>query len=324
MHSNQTQKLIDKFKAPVASKLRALTTQLSAFCKEIEQPTPLPNQVAVSPVIVIDAIYQDKTKENRNVLTGFSTLSTSHSRQRASTAIQQLEYQLDDRVNRSIRCYGIVGVPRRLLNDAKNINRLKDELKATIAPISNRRVKIEGKDENGNRTLLVRQLTTVLLRQIQFSSVNLLAAYRELPIIEEPVDEFQFMLTNTRSVPRKTVAELRNQLSKRKDALSIADLECLASLPAGEYLVSPKAYYERMRAHVFFQRMEGTERARGIVSAELPILFPMTARSTRPKVVEPKLPTAKRKHPPARIEEKPFIQTFPFYRMKPEYRKLKS
>ena len=323
-------RLVEKHKDAIATRLREVERLVAAFSQEIRVATGTKKgELPVRPVVVYEAVTRPDASSRELQIVGFNALRTAPSRRAAAAAYQQLEYREGDVVNQSVKCYGFVGVPRRLIHQAKRINRAKDELREAIAPVANRRIRIPGKDATGKRTVLVRELTTVILRQIQSSSINLLAAYRELPIVDEPVDELRFMLTRTRSVPRQTVQWLRGKLGADPSPLATADLERLASLDANEYLVCPKAYYLRMRAHVFMRRLEphpqhATERvrARRIISADMPILFPMTATTPDPIIVEPKPAALGRKHPPSRIEAEETVKSLHYYRMKPAYRRF--
>ncbi len=322
-------RLVEKYKDIIAARLRDVERRVADFSQELRAATgTAKSELPVRPVVVYEPVTRPDSSSREPWIVRFKSLRTESSRRAAADAYQQIEYRESDAVNQSVKCYGVVGVPRRLIHQAKRINRAKDELREAIAPVANRRIRIPGKDATGKRTVLVRELTTVILRQIQSSSVNLLAAYRELPIIDEPVDELSFMLTRTRSVPRQTVHWLRGKLGADPSPLAIADLDRLANLDANEYLVCPKAYYLRMRAHVFMRRLvhhpkKANERirARRIISADLPILIPMTATTPDPIIIEPKPAATGRRHPPSRIEAEKTVESLHFYRMRPAYRR---
>jgi hypothetical protein len=331
--SPEVERLIATHKDNIAGRLRELQRLVKAFSLELKQSTGTQQgEVPVRPVVVYAPITEPSEDPREPIFRGFKTLRTDASRRAAAEAYSQLDYLDEQLPNQSLKCYGIVGVPRRLINLAKRINTAKDELREAIAPVANRRVKIYGKNATGEQEQLVRELTTVILRQIQSSSVNLLAAYRELPIIDEPVDQIHFMLTRTRSVPRKTAQWVREKIMGDRSESELSpdakdDLAALANIPDNEYLVCPKPPRTCMRAHVFLRRMEPNEknnnkleRVRRIISADLPILFPMTATSVAPTVVAPKKPNPDRKHPASRIEANETVKTLHFFRMKEAYR----
>lgn len=331
--SPDVERLIAAHKDNIARHLREVQRLVRAFSLEIMQSTGTQKgAVPVRPVVIFEPLIEPSENPREPIFQGFKTLRTDASRRAVADAYSQLDYLDEQLPNQTLKCYGIVGVPRRLINLAKRINTAKDELREAIAPVANRRVKIYGKNATGDQELLVRELTTVILRQIQSSSVNLLAAYRELPIIDEPVDQIHFMLTRPRSVPRKTAKWIREKIIGERSENELSpdakdDLAALAGIPDDEYLVCPKPPRTCMRAHVFLRRREPNEknnnkleRVRRIISADLPILFPMTATTVAPTVIEPKKPNPNRKHPASRIEANETVKTLHYFRMKKPYR----
>ena len=123
-----------------------------------------------------------------------------------------------DRVNRSLTCYGAVGVPRRLMNMAVRVNREKSQFKATFREIANKRVRIAGRDSNNRPVVELKAVAMVILRQLQSSSVNRLAAYREVRLFDATPLSIAFTESYNRSVPTKSAAELIAELTLRVDA----------------------------------------------------------------------------------------------------------
>ncbi len=311
MISTQSQRLIDEHKPLIAERLRSLERLLAAFGSTLAQEA--------TPAVVFNPVTEQDV-EDAPVLR-YDELDAGRSRETAVVAYTQLDYGMRDRVNRSIRCYGALGVPRRIINDARVINRAKSELKDAFRAIAGKRVRTTVKDELSNDTVTVKELSNVILRQLQRSSLNLLAAYREIRALDETPQSIHFMQTLTRSVPRKTAAALLMQLRGRDDALAIADRERLKALPPNEYLVSPKAPYPRMRAHVFGRKLDADGKpARRIVLAEVPVLYPINKRTRPPDLIKPAIRGKARKHPKSYIEEDEYVRTLHYRRMQEGHR----
>lgn len=311
---SHTERLIAENIDPIAGTLRQLQRLLSTFAKALAQ--------TASPAVVFEPVI-DSSATSSDVVTGYRELSARLSRQRAIEAFAQINYDIEDEVNQSIKCYGALGVSRRLISDVLIINRAKSEFKDALRAVAGKRVRVAVKDRRGYRGVEMKSLSTVILRRIQSSSINLLSAYRDIPLLEETPSSIQLMLTRTRSVPRKTAGALLALLDDRDDALAAADRESLVALDPREYLVSPKERYPRMRAHVFFRRLdESGQPTRQIVMAELPVLYPIRKGTRPPDVTRPAFWHAPRKHPVSYIESEEYVKTLHFRRMKAGHRKL--
>ena len=88
----------------------------------------------------------------------------------------------------------------------------------------------------------------MILRQLDRPNLNLQAAYRKIPLIDEPVKQIRFMTIHARSVPNRTVQSLRNELSINPGGIGLADR--LANLAPNELLACPTDHYERVRATI--------------------------------------------------------------------------
>ncbi len=310
MLSASTEHLIATHIGPIAETLRQLQQLLTAFGLELSQ--------TASPAVVFETVADSN---NTNTVAGYRELGAGPARQHAIEAMLQIDYAMEDKVNQSIKCNGAIGVPKRLISDALIINRAKSEFKDAMKSVAGKRVRVAVKDRHGQTVVKMKELSNVILRRIQSSSINVLAAYREIPLLEETPSSIRMMLTHTRSVPRKTVAELLNLLAGRDDTLATADRERLEILDPNEYLVSPKERYPRMRAHVFYRRLDESGRPeRQIVMAELPILYPIRKGTRPPDVTKPGARQGSRKHPVSHIECEEYVKTHHFRRMKPGHR----
>lgn len=305
--SPKAQTLVDQHKPLIAEKLRALDRLLQAFGTALAQES--------NPAVVFAPIIESELDGDGRFLR-FTELDAAASCEAAVTAYTQLDYGMEDRVNRSIRCYGALGVPRRLINEAKVVNRAKSDFKAALKAIARKRVRVTLKDRRGDDAVTTRALSNIVLRQLQRSSLNLLAAYREVRILEETPLSIHFMQTRTRSVPRKTARELLDLLQGRSDEFTNSDRERLQGLSPNEYLVSPKAPYPRMRAHVIARHLNDEGKpADQIMLAELPILYPIRKRVRPPDLIKPDLRVKQRLHPKSYIEAEEFVTTLHYRRM---------
>lgn len=308
MVTTQIERLIGEHLEPIAKSLRDLESKLSRFAVALRHEA--------NPAIVFEPGF-----DRHGQLVRYRELGAGPACDRAVDAFQKIEYGMEDPINESIKCYGALGVSKRLISDALLINRAKSAFKATMQPVARKRVRVTVKNALGEPTVALKNLSNVVLRRIQKSSINILAAYREIPILEETPYSIQLMQTRTRSVPRKTAAELLNLLADREDSLAAADRDRLEALDPNEYLVSPKERYPRMRAHVFYRRRDPEgDPAREIVMAELPVLFPIRARVRPPEVTRPAIRQRSRKHPTSYIEHEEYVKTLHFRRMQPGHR----
>lgn len=327
--------LLEKHKPIIAERWRRLDELMKTFYGEFQQE-PTGKEVAIEPVAVYPAKTVPGEKRHQDdepdpVVIGFEkTITGRRGRKLAADAYAKLTYDDDDKTNKSIKCYGIVGAPMRLIKLAQQVNQAKDEFKDAIAPISNRRMHVGTTDVDGKPKKLTRELSTLVLRQIQRSDVNLLAAYRHIPVVTEAVDEFRFMYVQTRSIARKTVQQLIDKLDVDPGATALEDLQRLRGLERDEFLVRAGEYYNRMRVRIVYPRRvpvkkypHRTIKAYEIRHAELPLLFPMTHKVRRPTVLLPKFKELDRKARPQQMEDELFVMSLRFRRMKPQYRKYK-
>jgi hypothetical protein len=316
--------LIEEHRDLILERLHAVEVASAKF-RETIASSALPEKgvLPIRPITVFKPVGGTASSSNDSP-TRFRALNSNASRLAAAEAFSQLEYTHDDERNRSTKCFGIVGAPGYVLDEAKRLNHYKDELKAAIQPISNLRIQVKEPTRYGEPSRRFREVSTVMLTQTGRSSTNLLAVYRHIPIIEEPVHAIRFMLTRTRSVPRVSLADVRAKAGDRPDLLDI--LDNTPGLHDDEFLLAPKQRYERMRAKIFLQQLESPHsrrRIQQIVSAELPILFPMLKEDSRwPDVKAPGLPSRHRGSQRSRMEDLPLVTigAQAFYRLKAEFR----
>jgi hypothetical protein len=136
---------------------------------------------------------------------------------------------MEDEVNESTVCLGIVGVNADTIKKSVEVNTAKQNFKAICTPLQGIRVRIPVKGENSPTKAI--PAIRVILRNIQRSDLNLLAAYRKIPILDAPPSTVTYTGANTRSVYRKTVEEIAEMLANLTSPAAIADRELLAISP---------------------------------------------------------------------------------------------
>jgi hypothetical protein len=102
----------------------------------------------------------------------------------------------------------------------------------------------------------------VILRNIQRSDLNLLAAYRKIPIFGAPVS-ITYTRARTRGVYRKSIDELYEMLNTMEGPKTAADRARLSTLgPKDKYLAITKPHYDNVRANITYSRLDSRGRGR--------------------------------------------------------------
>ena len=235
---------------------------------------------------------------------------------RACEAYATIDYGMEDQVNSSVVCCGAIAVSGDILKKAKAVNGLKAEFKRVCAGLANRRIRVPSKGANGP----TEKIPTVrfILRGIGRSDLNLLAAYRNLPVLAAPPVSITYTRANTRAVYRKSVEDLYTLLNTVEGPRASADRARLSTLsPRETHLAFVKARYQNVRANVLYARLDRRGRGRIQIAAELPILYPEGSEDPEILFLEPEdnapIPSHTRE---AQIEDKPFLETLPVYRYK--------
>lgn len=330
-----TQALIEATLPAVAERLGALKDHLERFRTELKSAIDGRHrqELQADPVVVYCFTADPPLgaadsfgRRLRHRFTDFRRLDRDASTEEALDALTRITYEHDELANRSPICCGFIGVPERLIVEAQRINQDKDRLRTAFAPLRGRQVKFT---EDG--VTKKREATTQLLRTIQASDVNLQAAYRHLPIADEPLRELRYMVIRTRKVTNETVANLREQLrSSPPGKTAQQDLERLSALPDDELLAHPSNRYDRLRLKIVLARTTRSEKRPNAqikltreLPAELPLLFPILPSSVPPEVIAPTPWTEPERKPPPRLDEQ-VVASLNYYRLKPEYRRTKS
>jgi hypothetical protein len=234
---------------------------------------------------------------------------------RACEAYSAIDYRMEDAVGDSVTCVGAVGVGAEILRLAAAVNVTKAELKKTCAPLQGIRIRIPVK--GGASPTKAIPAIRVLLRQIQRSDLNLLAAYRKIPVLSAPPASITFTRANTRSVYRKAIEEIDEMLMNLGGPTALADRARLATLDRREtHLALAKERYRNIRANVLYAHLDARGRGRIQIAAELPILYPRGRRAETPEI---RFPPAVDAEGPARrrlqkLDAQPFLSALPVYR----------
>jgi len=248
-------------------------------------------------------------------------------------AYATIDYAPDDQVNESPVCLGVIGGSAAVIDRAEAVNAAKEELRERCNALSSLRVRVPVKDGKGGRVVKSLPLVRVILRELQRSDLSLLAAYRQIPILTGRVKRVAYTRARTRAVYRKDRASILALLQGQDRTGSDDDLARLKRLPASEtHLGLVKEHYANIRANVWFHGLDARSRGRMLVSAELPLLYPLGRSKEIPEIKYPPnekygeeegalLPTRERT---GKLEAEPFLDTLPVYRYRSEHRQARG
>jgi hypothetical protein len=227
-----------------------------------------------------------------------------------------IDYAMDDDVNQSAVCLGVVGVNADTLKRALAVNTAKVKFKALCTPLQGVRIRIPVKGERTPTKAI--PAIRVILRNIQRSDLNLLAAYRKIPILAAPPATVTYTRANTRAVYRKSVEEIAAMLENLNSQAAIADREKLRNLERRiTHLALVKERYQNTRANVLYSRLDSRGRGRIQIAAELPLMYATGRHPQPPQVHFPVDADEISKPQRARqsmLEVDPFLHALPVYR----------
>lgn len=247
---------------------------------------------------------------------------------RVCEAFAAIDYDPEAEANSSPNCFGVVGANASVIARAEAVNEAKARLRGTCAPLQDMRIRVPVKDGKGGRVVKALPLVRVILRELQRSDLNLLAAYRKIPILSGRIARVAYTRARTRAVYRKTRDEIAAVIGHPDRPGADADLKRLQKLPAQEtHLALVKEHYANVRANVWFHGLDARNRGRTQVAAELPLLFPIGRSKELPEIKYPDAEEGTRSTPKPRagkLEEKPFLDTLPIYRYQAEHRRARG
>ena len=254
----------------------------------------------------------------------------------AAAAFGELEHQGDEKDSRSVRCYGAIGVPMRLIREAEKVNLVKDEFREALKPLAGRTMRALVRNAKGTAEPRTRDLATVMMRRIQSARVNLLAAYRHIPVYNEQVQTLAFYHVRSRSVEKKTAEQLIDMLASKHYAFAHSDIVQLRKIPSDEPLSRRKEDYGRISVRVKAARRyrhEETGRLRAVTDtmpAELPFLYPTHTSWADPEIKLPSFkryenkPGQPRKGRRKELEPEPYIRSMAFHRKRKDIREVEA
>ena len=185
-------------------------------------------------------------------------------------------------------CLGVIGGTAAVIDRAEAVNAAKAALRDQLkVPLRTCRVRIPVKDGQGGRVVKSLPLVRVILRELQRSDLNLLAAYRKIPILTGRVEARRL---HARAHPRRLsqdrARDPRTARGLRRPAAD--DRQRVQQLPAREtHLALVKEHYTNIRANVWFHGLDSRNRGRVMVSAELPLLYPLGRTKAVPEIRYP-------------------------------------
>jgi hypothetical protein len=162
------------------------------------------------------------------------------------------------------------------------VNVAKAAFRAIRTPLKRIRMRVPVKGNDGPTKAI--SVIRVILRNIQRSGLNLLAAYRKIPILGVPPVSITYTRARTRAVYRKSIDELYQLLTLMEGPAAAADRARLSTLgPKDKYLAITKLHYDNIRANVTYSRLDTRGRGRVQLAAELPLLYTAGRWPTPPR-----------------------------------------
>jgi hypothetical protein len=233
---------------------------------------------------------------------------------RICEAYSAIDYEMQDDVNQSPVCLGVIGVNPETLKRAQAVNTAKAKFKDLCTPLQGIRVRIPVKAENSPTKAI--PAIRVILRNIQRSDLNLLSSYRKIPILDAPPKSVTYTRANTRAVYRKSLEEISEMLNNVNTPAAIADREKLPGLDRRiTHLALVKERYPNIRANVLYARLDPKGRGRIQISAELPLIYATGRRGEPPEVYFPGIDDSQtRRSRLSKLEPEPFLSSLPVYR----------
>jgi hypothetical protein len=234
---------------------------------------------------------------------------------RAGEAYSAIDYHMEDRAGESVICLGVIGVGSSILRQAEAVNAAKAELKAICSPLQRVYIRVPTKGATSS-TQPIPAIRGVL-RNIQRSDLNLLAAYRKIPLLSATPASVTYTRANTRAVYRKSIEAIDELLLNLGGPTALADRRRLATLDRREtHVALVKERYQNIRANVVYAHLDPRGRGRIQITAELPLLYPKGRRGEPPEVRFPS-PVDAQATPRIRqtkLEPRPFLESLPVYR----------
>jgi hypothetical protein len=236
--------------------------------------------------------------------------------QHVCAAFSTITYGVEESPNQSVNCLAVVGAATSILKTAEAVNFAKASFRKVCTPLQKLRVRVPLNDGSKNTESI--SALRFILRRVQRSDLNLMAAYRRIPTLELKPSSVAFSRTLTRAVYRKSIAQIRLMLEGSSGPMASSDLARLSSLPRSEkHLALVRDYYENTRANVVYDGLDRRGRGRIQVAAEIPILYPARRAGAVPTVRFPKSRERESRTPRRReskLLQEQFLVTLPVWR----------
>lgn len=213
-------------------------------------------------------------------------------------------------------CLGVALVPPYVAALADSANAAKAGLKAVCAPLQHIRKRVHERRSKSAGTVPV-VVIRLILRSLGRSELNLLAAYRKIPVLDSAPIRICYTRAFTRSVYRMPVAHIAGMIEQSERPGAKDDRARLVRLPKTEkHLALVRARYENVRANVVFAGVDADKGRRKQVGAELPLLIAAARSATLPEIdysaaLRKSVPRQRRA---ARLQASRFLASMPVYR----------
>lgn len=235
-------------------------------------------------------------------------------RRRLVESYVQIDYGVEDDVRATSVCLGVMGTTRDVIALAERVNEAKARLRAVCSAMHGVKIRLPTSADAIAPTELV-PLTRAILRSIQRSDLNLVAAYRRIPVLDVRPTAVAFTQAYTRKVQRRERTELVDLL--RQSGRPGADRD-LARLRAcrDRWLAFVEPHYANVRANVWFDGLDARGRGRVQVAAELPLLYAQGRSVAFPEIRWPRAnpPSGPSRDRAGRLAEEPLLESLPAYR----------
>ena len=242
----------------------------------------------------------------------------AQARERVCDAYGTIDLRITDVPSQSVVCMGMVGVPPDLITLAHLVNAAKSQLRAVCVPLQRVKTRVVVTDGPRPRTKAL-PLIRVILRNLQRSDLNLLAAYRKIPVLDTAPASIVYTRARTRSVYRKSIEDIEAMLSTSDSPATLDDRARVRLLhPPELHLALVRDHYENVRANVTFPALPGSAPRRRLMAAELPLLYPQASGVAPPRIIylerAPEGDSRPLRTRRSKLESTPYLQTLAAYR----------